>query len=152
MPSLVKILLLAGAVSVGCKPLPKGASADGVNMPARVGGGPGDATAAVKIGVLGKGGGSHLTVDLGRLPSASSSNLWTCWHVPADSFGLGRAVCAAQPDKNVEIVAANVDFTCASDPQFGAVKAKTPLAMTGCETFDIFAYQFDPPLTLKVDN
>lgn len=113
----------------------------------------GDAAAAAKVGVLGTGGGKGLYMDLQRPPEArEAARLWACWNLPADDFALGRAVCKGDPTKSVEITAANVDFVCTGNPDFGTVTAKRPISLDFCPTYDVYAYKFEPAFNLKIQE
>lgn len=144
----ILVLLLVCA----CKPGDKSDDGSTVSAPQRVGG-EGDAAPAVKVGVLGQGGGKRLTLDLQRPPAGSeSARLWTCWSLPADDFALGRAVCKEDAKKTVEITTANVDVSCISNPDFGVVKAKRPVSTDFCGSYDVFAYRFEPAFNVKVED
>lgn len=110
----------------------------------------GDATATLKVGVLGKNGGKRLAIDLEKLPEFGSANLWSCYQLPEDSFSFGKAVCTGDSSKSVNIVADNVDFTCEVNRDFGVVKAKVPLNFTDCESYDVYAFVFKPTLDLRI--
>ena len=148
-------LLLAGLASLAaCRVRDDGNAGrtDGGQLPQLVGGanGQGDAAAATKIGTIGQGGGTHLVLDLTKQPDNTAASLWACWPVPPASYALGRAVCASDQTKVVELTAANADAACASNPSFQTVAAATPLSLDGCAAYDVYEYKFDPPLTLVV--
>lgn len=142
---------LALVAAAACKPAAKNGSTTHADLPQRVGDS-GDATVSRKIGVYGSGGGDRLTVDLERPPAGGSANLWSCWQLPPDDFALGRAVCTSDAHKSLEITAANVEFTCKSNPEFGTVKARRLLSMEYCNSYDVFAYEFKPALELRLND
>lgn len=141
-------ILMFSAIS-GCKK-PGGSSAGTSDSFPQVVGEAGDATATVKVGVLGKNGGKRLRIDLEKLPEFGSANLWSCYQLPEDAFQFGRAVCAADNTKSVNITADQVDFSCEVNRDFGVVKAKVPLDLSACESYDIYAFVFKPTLDLKI--
>lgn len=145
--SALSILLMTSLS--GCKK--QGGSTAGTpdSFPQKVGEA-GDATATIKVGVLGKSGGKRLLIDLEKLPESGSANLWSCYQLPEDSFQFGRAVCKADNSKSVDITADNVDFTCEVNRDFGVVKAKVPLSLSECDSYDVYAYVFKPTLDLRI--
>jgi hypothetical protein len=148
----LSIALVATTLSAfGCKPK---ARDDNGTQPAfpQMTGTPGDATALTKVGIYGKGGASHIAVDLGRLPPAGSAALYACWSVPPDTTVLGRAACVEDQTKSVDLVAANVDFTCVANPNFPAVKAKTPLSPDFCDAYTVYSYPFTPALPFAMND
>lgn len=145
------ILVMVLAFSPACKSENPTTTAHAL-APERVGAA-GDAAAAVKVGVLGQGGGTRLTIDLERAPGPNeSASLTTCWTIPSDDFALGRAVCKNDAQKSVEITGDNVTLTCVSNPAFVEIKAKHPLSLDFCPSYDVFAYQFKPAFNIKVEN
>lgn len=152
MTKLVLVSLLV-ALGAGCKQPARSTGAGGVaaDFPERVGS-EGDATVSRKVGIFGAGGGDRITIDLERAPANGSANLWACWGVPADTFTFGRAVCVADPHKTVEITAAAVELTCRVNPEFGVVKAKAPLSRDFCDAYEVFAYEFQPQLEVRLND
>jgi hypothetical protein len=135
-----------------CKPGGGDRAGFALRTPERVGG-QGDAAPALKVGVLGKGGGSRMWIDLQKEPdSHETAALWSCWAVPADDFALGRAVCREDKQKSVEITASNVDFSCVSNPDFGEVKAKRALSLDFCASYDVYSYQFKPAFNIHIGD
>lgn len=153
---IYKILnLAAGSLLVasvhGCKaPATQVVSGSDQDLPKLVGGGEGDAIASQRVGQLIVGSGLGLTVDLARTPTAGSANLFACWMVPPATFVLGKAVCATDSARSVEITRAHVELTCSVNGDFGVVPAKQALTLDGCGELEIYAYKFDPPLDLEL--
>lgn len=149
MAILVPVLL---ALAFACKPVGKDANGAKATTPKRVGG-DGDAAAAGKVGVLGEGGGKSLYMDLAKVPDArEASSLSYCFTMPADDVAVGRAVCKKDPQKSLEITAANVDFVCTGSASFGTVKARRPVSLDFCASYDVFAYKFEPAFNVKIAN
>ena len=144
------VLALSLLAVPACKNAPQGDSGLATTLPQRVGDA-GDATAATKVGILGEGGGSKLTLDLIRLPPKDSANIWACGPVPPDDFALGRATCLSDATRSVEIVAANVEFHCSTDPSFQTVPAKLPLSFDFCPAYEVSVYDFTPGMPLEVN-
>lgn len=142
------LLLIVGGAA--CKQPSKSGDTGGITWPDRVKSGDGDATVANKVGVLGTGGGKTISVDLERSMRGGEGAVWACWSTPPDDFALGRAVCTSDSKKTQEITAANVDKTCGNSPDFGTIKAKTPLSLADCPAYEIFAYEFNPPMLLSI--
>lgn len=153
MRGSVRLGLLTFALgATACKPPAKssGAGGDAGSVPRRISGGEGDATAPKSLGKLQVGGSNVLTMDLGRPPPSGSPNLWACYDPLAGDFELGRAICVDDVTKAVAITAANVEFTCHQNTEFGVIRIKSPLVLDGCPTVEVFAHLFDPPLTLAI--
>ena len=152
MTNIRRLALAAALASFipACKNAPSGSSGLAESLPQRVGD-PGDATAATQVGILGNGGGTKLTIDVSRMPPKGSPNIWSCGQVPPDDFAIGRAVCQSDATRSVEIVAANVEFHCSSNPNFQTIPAKLPLSFDFCPAYEVFVYDFTPGVPLEIN-
>lgn len=147
MIRLLPLVVLLSFVAVGCK---KSSSNDGGagDWPKRVDSAEGDATVANKVGTLVAG--KSVIVDLERPARPGEGGMWSCWGVPPETYALGRAVCTSDATIATEITVANADKTCGNSVDFGTVKATAPITFDGCASYDVYAYEFEPALTVKV--
>ena len=150
-PASLQLISILAACA--CKaPATQVVSGSDQDLPKLVGAGQGDAMANQRIGRLVVGTGLGLSIDLARPPPPGSANLLACWSVPPVTFVLGRAICASDPQRSVEITAVNVAFSCSVNSEFAGVPAKQSLALEGCGEFDVYSYKFDPPLEMEFIN
>lgn len=149
----VALIFTAVVAISGCKKkksTPNGRP--GVEFPVRAaGGGEGDASFLVKVGTVIPGDGQILRLNLDRLPPPGAVNPLACWDVPPPEQALGNAVCLGDAEKGFEITAAHVEFVCSSNPGFGTLAPRITPPFTGCATYEVYSYQFEPHLALSLE-
>jgi hypothetical protein len=103
----------------------------------------------VLVGVIKPGDKQALQMDLQRTPPEGSVNIFACWDHPNPDLAVGRAICV--DDQHViELKAANVQFVCRTNHEYGVVPAQTALELGSCSQYKVYAYQFEPAIALEL--
>lgn len=144
-------LILVLGLATGCDRQERGSGGTADNFPEPVRG-EGDATVSRRLGSIGQSGGKNVVVDLEKIPEHGSPNLWSCFNIPADDFVFGRLICSSDTNQNADLVAANIDFTCEIDPDFGVRKATITVNFSQCPNYEVFPFVFKPNLTMRISE
>lgn len=91
----------------------------------------------------------NLQVDI--TVASPNGSVFDCSGILPDGFAVGRAVCAEDTSKVVEILAENVNQICGSMVDSNIKPASKELSLD-CAKAEVFSYNFDTNIQLKAPD